>query len=224
MHFPQNIQLNQTLFTRRPAFWLLVSLVLLILAPLPMTLFPKFQYPLFALLLSFLVLAGLIPSYRYARRFAIGLILGVAAILSIWLDFVSPQTPGVILSRPLLLMLFSAHLGSQLFQLIYHSPKVDQNVIYASVAGYLLIGMIGGQACQLLEAAYPHSFNYSGENALYDFQYFSFVTLTTLGYGDITPANQPAKAITLMISLKGQLYLTIIIAMLVGKYVAGAVK
>jgi len=53
-----------------------------------------------------------------------------------------------------------------------------------------------------------------------DFIYFSFVTITTLGYGDILPVSHLARSLAIMFSVTGQLYLTMIIAMLVGKYLS----
>jgi hypothetical protein len=63
---------------------------------------------------------------------------------------------------------------------------------------------------------------FAGNTAVgfHDYLYFSFVTLTTLGYGDITPVSAFAKSLTIFIAITGQLYLTILIAMLVGKYLS----
>ena len=64
--------------------------------------------------------------------------------------------------------------------------------------------------------------NFAGEALpqFHDYLYFSFVTVTTLGYGDITPANALAKSIVIVIAISGQLYLTVLVAMLVGKYLS----
>lgn len=62
------------------------------------------------------------------------------------------------------------------------------------------------------------SFAGSTFEEFHDYLYFSFVTLSTLGYGDITPISPIAKSITLIIAVTGQLYLTILIAVLVGKF------
>ena len=86
----------------------------------------------------------------------------------------------------------------------------------------IVTGIIGGQACYLLELLQPGAFDYVGQSMWYDLQYFSFTSLTTMGITDVNPVSPQAKAITLMISLNGQLYLTIIIAILVGKYVSRA--
>ena len=66
----------------------------------------------------------------------------------------------------------------------------------------------------------PGSYDFAGEQMLSvdtnDFVYYSMVTLTTLGYGDITPLSASARALAAMEALVGQIYLTVIIARLVG--------
>ena len=55
---------------------------------------------------------------------------------------------------------------------------------------------------------------------LFDYLYFSFVTLTTLGYGDITPLSHLSRSTAVLLAITGQLYMTILIALLVGKFLA----
>lgn len=66
--------------------------------------------------------------------------------------------------------------------------------------------------------------NFAGGVAkdFHDYLYFSFVTMTTLGYGDVTPVSAFAKSVTMTIAVTGQFYMTILIAILVGKYLSNA--
>lgn len=121
-----------------------------------------------------------------------------------------------------------------LFFMIRHvgrSQKVDGTIILNAVNGYLLIGFLGALLLAMAEIIDLHLLgvetrliHIAGEAppAFHDYLYFSFVTLTTLGYGDITPANALAKSIVVMIAIAGQLYLTVLVAMLVGKYLSMA--
>ena len=119
------------------------------------------------------------------------------------------------------LLAFLLYLAFRLVRRIILFRTVNINVILASVAGYLIIGMLGGLSFQTLEVAIPGSFTpITPDNGLYDLVYLSFVTLTTLGYGDITPTNEAAKSLTVLLSIIGQLYLTILIAILIGKFLA----
>lgn len=90
-----------------------------------------------------------------------------------------------------------------------------------SINVYLLLGIAGSILFNALYSFEPDSFRYDSEMLKYqsDFIYFSFVTMTTLGYGDITPVNSLARSLTIFFSVSGQLYLTMIIAMLVGKFI-----
>ena len=65
---------------------------------------------------------------------------------------------------------------------------------------------------------YPGSYNIAGELTIMEALYYSFVTMTTLGYGDILPLSEQAKAITIILSILGPMFVAILIAMLVGKY------
>ena len=90
-----------------------------------------------------------------------------------------------------------------------------------SINVYLLLGIAGSILFNALYSFEPTSFMYSSEMLKYhsDFIYFSFVTMTTLGYGDITPVHSLARSLAIFFSVSGQLYLTMIIAMLVGKFI-----
>lgn len=98
---------------------------------------------------------------------------------------------------------------------------VDAEKIAAAVCVYLMLGVIWQDVYVLLDIVIPGSFN----SALLtgpDFLYFSFITLSTLGFGDITPVIGPARALAYTEALIGQLYLTILVARLVGLYSANA--
>lgn len=85
---------------------------------------------------------------------------------------------------------------------------------------YFLIGIAGGIIFRMLYTADPSSINVNDENVLAttDLLYFSFETITTLGYGDITPNSPLTKNVAVFLSFAGQLYLTMVIALLMGKY------
>ena len=69
----------------------------------------------------------------------------------------------------------------------------------------------------------PGSFSFYKEDTMaQDYAYFTFVTMTTLGYGDVTPQVPYARSIAVLISTAGQMYVAVIIAMLVGKYAGAA--
>ncbi len=103
---------------------------------------------------------------------------------------------------------------------IAKSKKVSTNVILESVNGYLLLGFIGAVFIVLVEIFQTGSFNTSNADELEFAEaiYYSFVTMTTLGYGDITPVSNVARSVSIFFSVAGQLYLTILVALLIGKF------
>lgn len=111
---------------------------------------------------------------------------------------------------------------SMLIIQVAKSKKVTSTVILESINGYLLLGLVGAIFIRFIEMTHfgAFSFHTSGSIQLPDTIYFSFVTMTTLGYGDILPITAMAKSVTIFLSVAGQIYLTILIAMLVGKYLS----
>jgi hypothetical protein len=82
---------------------------------------------------------------------------------------------------------------------------------------YLLLGLVWGVIYATIEMHAPGSFagTLRLDERLSDWVYYSFVTLTTVGYGDITPLSMAARAVAMLEALVGQLYPAIIIARLV---------
>jgi Ion channel len=100
--------------------------------------------------------------------------------------------------------------------------RVDAEHVYAALAAYLLAGVFGGVLYQEIERHWPGSFA-TGDAPLTDFPvstgiYFSFVTLATLGYGDVVPKSEVARGIAIVEAIAGQLYLAVMVARLVSIY------
>jgi len=109
------------------------------------------------------------------------------------------------------------------------SKNVTLTILINSINCYLLIGVLGAVLLameEILQKFVLHldagGINFAGNGAIgfHDYLYFSFVTMTTLGYGDVTPISSTAKSTTIIIAVAGQLYLTILVAMLVGKFLS----
>jgi len=97
---------------------------------------------------------------------------------------------------------------------------VDLNIIVGSVALYIMIGYIFSILYTLLLEFSPYAFKGIEAAAWYDnlstTTYFSFVTLTTLGYGDISPATPMAEVLVILEAITGMFYLASIVASLIG--------
>lgn len=102
---------------------------------------------------------------------------------------------------------------------------VDANKIVGSICIYLLMGIAWAEAYLLVERLFPGSIPaLSGENwraHVQDALYFSYVSLTTLGYGDISPVQPLARYLAYMQAVTGQFYVAIVIASLIGGRMTG---
>jgi hypothetical protein len=127
-----------------------------------------------------------------------------------------------------LYVLFFAFVLIALFRWLIKSTVVTIDSIIVAVAIYCLFGIIGGSLALLLETVYPGQVYKLPDTIqhgdLLDFTYYSFVTLTTLGYGDITPLRQESQTLSYMLAMIGQFYVAIIIAILVSQYIGGNKK
>jgi len=94
------------------------------------------------------------------------------------------------------------------------------NMILISITGYMIIGLLGGFLAEGLEQWIPRSYYHSTgiDLGLYNFIYYSYVTMTTLGYGDIIPITKKSQSLALILVLAGQLYLAVIIAINISKF------
>lgn len=126
----------------------------------------------------------------------------------------------------ILLSLYLALLAYSFGVQILNSRKITLNVIFATLCLYLIIGMFWGALYSILHQINPGS--YSGallENTSpavihTTFNYFSMVTLTTLGFGDITPQTPGAAALCQTEAIVGQFYTAVVVAWLVGNFVS----
>ena len=114
-----------------------------------------------------------------------------------------------------------------LMMILTHIAKENEvtiDLIMASACAYILLGMVWTYAYYFVESIHPGSFK-GTENPgrdLLDFNYYSFVTLTTVGYGDILALTNPARALSVLEALTGQLYLALMISRLVGLHASQA--
>jgi hypothetical protein len=94
--------------------------------------------------------------------------------------------------------------------------RVDRETMLGALAAYLLIGMAFGFAYACVAALQPGPlFGEAGDPALPQALFFSFVTMTTTGYGDLVPATNPAQSIAVLEALIGQLFLVTAVAKVV---------
>jgi len=196
-----------------------------------------YNHPYSGVILSLFISAILIFSvYAFSRKrrsLIIALVLAVPTFLINWGKLFFPQliSPLIEVTFPIF---FFGYILSIIFIGIFKAKRVTTNLIFGSICIYLLIGLEWSFIYSLMEILNPGSFQVDtpgfGEflsdrqSLTIRFVYFSFITLTTLGYGDITPVTPPAQFIALIEAITGQFYLTILVARLVGMHLFAASK
>ena len=108
----------------------------------------------------------------------------------------------------------------ELFRQIYTAPLVDRESVLAALCGLLLIGYCGFFVFVAVEFHQPGSFSglTPGGQGFRDLFYFSYVTILTIGYGDITPHTWVAKNATILVALIAYMYSLVIVAMIVNQF------
>lgn len=161
--------------------------------------------------------SSLIAVHVQSRRWTY--ILGFIALCSIWLEFSNPNMammePLRLISSFLLFLYFCILLLRQLRMI----KEMNLQFILGPILGFVYLGVIGGILFEFAHFMDPASFHLRGDYSGYIFYYFSFISITTVGYGDVTPLTQPSQALTLVMNIIGQFYLAIVIAVFVGKYI-----
>lgn len=121
----------------------------------------------------------------------------------------------------LLLLSFFIFTAFKTAKQVMFTGKIDGNKILGAICLYLLLGLIWAVLYTLLQLGFPGSFQAMQQNKQWfmlfpDFVYFSFVTMTTLGFGDISPNLPVARFLVYLEAIVGQFYLAILVASLVG--------
>jgi hypothetical protein len=111
----------------------------------------------------------------------------------------------------------------QILIFIYSQKEVTRDLIVGAAIVYLLMALAWSFIFGVVESLHPGSFSMpeiEGISTSRSFLYYSFVTLTTLGYGDITPVTSLARSLCILEAVIGQLYLVVQVAWLVGVHVS----
>lgn len=217
----------------------LLSSVVLLMVLYPLLRLRNFGTESLNVLLSLVLAAAIFALSQRRRPFLLALVLGIPALSLTW----GPDVAGLASDAVygwLVLVRFYAHLillGYAAVLILYdvlHGGPVTADKLCGAMCVYLLIGVVWAVLYSLIEYGSPGSFavsqaalaldvrNGSGYEAFATLEYFSFVTLTTLGYGDITPVSPTARTLASFEAVVGQLYLAVMIARLVGLHIVHA--
>ena len=170
--------------------------------------------------LTAIVLCMLFLFNSRKRLFQVGRLLAIVMILSLWLKYFF--NPDLFAATSMMIgVLFPVLVTAHAIGFIMRSKSVNREVVYAAMLVYLLVAQLWALVYTFLFLIDPASFYLpQGQGDFLVFEYYSFVTLTTLGFGDITPLTKVAKAFSALEAVVGQLYLVVVLAWLVGMHVS----
>jgi len=178
-----------------------------------------------SVLLSLVLLSAVLAVASRRRTLTVALLLAIPAVAGRWINHFQPHLvpPAIFLVAGIGLVAFVV---ANLLRFVLRAPSVDVEVLCASISAYLMLGLIWTMAYWLVDQLTPGAFAFNtatgtketmeGFNAFY----FSFITLSTVGYGDITPVSKVARMLAATEAMTGLLYVAVLIARLVALYSA----
>jgi hypothetical protein len=181
------------------------------------------------ILFIIIMLSGINVVSKNKKIFIGAMIAAFMAVSSVVLTDVL-RNPYFALSKLSFYIAFFALVAVAILSSVLMGGKITTDKIYGSICAYLIIGVIFALLYDILESAQPGSFLLQGEiinsdnevwerNLFAHLIYYSFVTLTTLGYGDIVPVSPFARTFAALEAVTGQLYIAVLIARLVGLHI-----
>jgi hypothetical protein len=177
----------------------------------------------FDIALSLILIVGCFTISRYKFTPWVALALAVPMLLSTWSTRFGYKIPLLELVGTISGMAYFALIAVTILIFIFTTRSVNGEVISAALVVYLLLGVLWGYGYTLIDLAHPGSFNVP-DHLLgvegYSYMYYSFITLTTIGYGDITPISGMARSLSMLEGIIGQSYMAVLVARLVGMHVA----
>lgn len=208
------------------AFLLSGLLILFLLMPL-LTTFPALAQNAFLMRISLqisyssLMLLGIWGLRRDRNLFRYGLAL---ALLSVIFTIVNIfyNSIAIEIGSDIVILLFSTGSAVIAAKHVFGASKVDRNLLFGAMCVYLLMGLIWailyGVIFQFLPGSFHGMEGVNGKAPMDTLLYYSFVTLASLGYGDITPIEPLARTLAYMEAISGQFYIAVMLAGLVGLF------
>ncbi|MBI1852188.1 MAG: two pore domain potassium channel family protein [Planctomycetes bacterium] len=181
--------------------------------------------------LAAILVAGILATSDQRHVFIGALSLAALTVITLVLAVTTANIEFVFGSRAAM-ALFFAVTGARILAHVVKDERVTADKLYGAVCVYLLIGLTWAFVYSILELAEPGTFVVapsrpgsatpsSGQvGEVFELTYYSFTTLTTVGFGDVTARTGPARALSAIEALAGQIYVAVLIARLVSLQVA----
>lgn len=208
--------------TRFPYAQIFVAVLLLIglLTVEPGALIQQSVSIALAVWMSWVVAAMTRKRYDLQLLLALGVTPAILELLVPWAESPLPLA----LFKGACWILFPLALGRRVFAQLFRTRDVTHHELLGTVAVYMFLGLAYANGYELLGALQPHSLTFSANAAatpdFADYLYFSFVTLGTVGYGDVSPTTHGARLLAMSEALAGVMYIAVVVGRLVGLHTA----
>lgn len=200
----------------RSRYAILFYTLLLMLVVVPVTLILGLPPALFKVLLGAALLAAVMPNATRRTRYllAASVLLVILARASVERGLL-PLDSGL---TEVVVGLIGLLAAAGALRFVIQSREVERETIYAALSTYLLAGIFFGEIYWAIEQIAPGSFGAPDKLTEASSIYFSFVTLASLGYGDILPRTDLTRGLAIFEVIGGQLYLAVMVARLIGLF------
>jgi hypothetical protein len=214
-----------TIETRNRYTALLIVIVAMMLV-LPLVAGDELAIFSMKLAVSVILVFGIYVGRRLRRDLVVGGALGIPVLVGRWLPQYSTDLR-MFLAIDILTAAFLLYITIIILSQVLSVSRVTLDTIAGAMCSYCLIGLAWAFVYRVMFVANPHAFvfapgsfhifenNTRSEPQLMNFAYYSFATLTTTGFGDVTPAVGVSRAISVLEAVAGQFFLAILIARLV---------
>jgi hypothetical protein len=171
------------------------------------------------ILVSIWIIVGIFSSELSSEKIKIARILGILTLMSDWFFYFRPDIKWTFILSVIATCLFFGSIIIGSIKGLMKSEKVSINLVSAAITVYVMIGFLGAMICRAMQILNPTSFFLADMKAdMATFLYFSFITITTVGYGDLLPQTVPAQFLSMYLAIIGQLYLAVVMSIIIGKY------
>jgi voltage-gated potassium channel len=150
---------------------------------------------------------------------------GVVSALSVWWPLLTQHRPPLEIHVLFLGIraLFYLLTAIRIVQVLAHSARVSVQTLCLGAAGYVHLGLTAGLLATVLQLVDPDSFNLGAiamrEELMARLSYFAFITLGSLGYGDVVPASPIGESFAVLLSLSSTLYLSLLVGLLLSRFI-----
>ena len=205
------------LIEARLQFLLVAIVVLIVVYPFTPSVF------VLNIMLTTVLFTALYAVGERKRIRSVALLLGFSFFIVLWLRHFDIDSIVWAVLSPTLGALFLGYVTHALLRHVIQADEVDAEMIYGAVACYLLLGLVWTMVYTAIETLFPGSFALGTpdeDNQLWDdLLYYSFVTLTTLGYGDVLPLSPRVRSLAILEAITGVFYVAILVARLVSLHI-----